>query len=355
MACKGLLAGFWLILVPAASGAMFLRKKEKIAFSESFMAGYLFLFASMELLVLPMIYLKMSLHVLVRIYGGLLILAFLTGLGLLCKRSLDRKRKKKNRKNPDIRERVRQKIKETSPWFWMAGVLILLQIAAVSMTAHFDADDAMYVGAASTAVETDTIYSVNPYTGFDYTVLPSRYVLSPFPVFLAVISRLCLGLHPGIVAHMIFPAVFLLMAYLVQNLLGQKWFPGDKDAQGMYLVFLAVLMWFSAYSVYNAGNFQMVRIWQGKALLCSTLLPFVFYLCLTIMIRKEQEYSWMLLGMAAVSCCLLSSMGIMLAPLMIGLAAFVSLVYQRRPFFVIMAFLCCVPSLILGAVYIWIK
>lgn len=351
IALKGILAGFWLILVPSCAGTLFLQKKNAFTFSESFMAGYVFIFSVMEILSLPMIYLKLPLHVLVAVYGILTFLAAVWGITVILKKQ---KESKKRKISGGFGHRWK-KIKNISPWFWFAAVLIVLQIGTVSITAHFDADDAMYVGAASTAVQTDTIYSVNPYTGYDYKALPSRYVLSPFPVFLAVISRLCMGLHPAIVAHVVFPAVFLFMAYLVQNLLGKKWFPNDKEAQGMFLFFIAVLNWFSAYSVYNAGNFQMIRIWQGKALLASAMLPFVFYLCLSVMIPERREYSWLLLGMANCGCCLITSMGIMLAPLMIGLFVLVSIIYRRRPSYIYKAALCCIPSLILGIVYIWMN
>ena len=86
----------------------------------------------------------------------------------------------------------------------MAGFLILIQLVVVVLYAHMDEDDAFYVGTATTAVETDTLYAYNPYTGAAYNVLPSRYILSPFPAFLAVTSRLCGGLHPAIVAHTVF-------------------------------------------------------------------------------------------------------------------------------------------------------
>ena len=46
-------------------------------------------------------------------------------------------------------------------------------------------------------VQTDTIFEVIPYTGLKYYGLPSRYVLSPFPVFLAVVSQLSMGLTSG--------------------------------------------------------------------------------------------------------------------------------------------------------------
>ena len=97
----------------------------------------------------------------------------------------------------------------------MAGILILFQLVVVVLYAHMDEDDAFYVGTATTAVETDSLYAYNPYTGAAYNVLPSRYILSPFPAFLAVTSRLCGGLHPAIVAHTVFPAVFVFLAYVV--------------------------------------------------------------------------------------------------------------------------------------------
>lgn len=351
IALKGVLAGFWLILVPTFSGTLFLQKKENAAFSERFMAGYLFMFSAMEIIALPMIYLKWPLHVLVAVYGILILLTAVLGIVV----SIRMQKNKRNGEREKNSQKIWSQIKDVSPWFWFAVVLIVLQMGISAGTAHFDADDAMYVGAASTAVQTDTIYSINPYTGYEYKTLPSRYVLSPFPVFLAVISRLCMGLHPAIVAHMIFPAVFLFMVYLVQNLLGRIWFPKDKDAQGMFLVVIAVMNWFSAYSVYNAGNFQMIRIWQGKALMASAMLPFVFYLCWSLMLQERREYSWILLGMANCGCCLLSSMGIMLAPLMIGMFVLVSLVYRRKPSYIYKAALCCVPSLLLGIAYICIK
>ena len=67
---------------------------------------------------------------------------------------------------------------ETSVYFWIAAVLIIFQLAVASFLAHMDADDAFYVATATTSVHTDTIFSINPYTGYAYAHLPSRYVLS---------------------------------------------------------------------------------------------------------------------------------------------------------------------------------
>mgnify|MGYP000606340261 FL=1 len=94
--------------------------------------------------------------------------------------------------------------------------------------------------------------------------LPSRYILSPFPAFLAVTSRLCGGLHPAIVAHTVFPAVFVFLAYVVLFQYSRIFFRGKAGEQGIFMILCAVILWFCGYSVYNSEIFTMGRIWQGK-------------------------------------------------------------------------------------------
>lgn len=189
---KGILAVIWLLVVPCLAGGFYFRR-EKRTCGEYLLAGYTLLFAITELLSLTMIFTKQPLHVLTVTYGVVAgVLAFLGA------RSLYKKRQK-NRISPEL---------------VVAGILILIQLIVVVLYAHMDEDDAFYVGTATTAVETDSLYAYNPYTGAAYNVLPSRYILSPFPAFLAVTSRLCGGLHPAIVAHTVFPAVFVFLAYV---------------------------------------------------------------------------------------------------------------------------------------------
>ena len=239
-------------------------------------------------------------------------------------------------------------------YFWIALILILAQMAMCVLLAHMDADDAFYVAQATSGVQTDTIFEIIPYTGQKYYGIASRYILSPFPVFLAVVSQLSAGLHPAIMAHMIFPAVFLPVVYSVQYLLGKKWIPGDKRAQGMYLFLTACICSFSAYSVYNSGSFQMIRIWQGKALLASAFLPLLLYICQSVLMEKKPEYPWVLLAMADLSCCLLSSMGIILGTMMLGVFLLLCLVIRRDWRAFLKGIICCIPSLVLGVFYILI-
>ena len=94
-------------------------------------------------------------------------------------------------------------------------------------------------------------YPINPYTGMPYPSIPSRYVLSPFRFFWLSSVSFAAGLHPAITAHTVFPAVFFPFIYLVYHQFGKKWFKEEKNAQGIFLVFAALLCGCSAYSIYK--------------------------------------------------------------------------------------------------------
>lgn len=254
-----------------------------------------------------------------------------------------------------MREEKNGGSREKSTWLLIAFLLIAAQILVSSLLAHMDADDAFYVGMATTAEHTDTIFSVNPYTGNPYKKLPSRYVLSPFPIFLAMISQLCGGLHPAILAHVIFPAVFLILSYVVLYQFARLFFPEDADARGIFLILGCVLTWFSGFSVYTSGNFQMIRIWQGKGLLAAALLPCTIWLCMKNVMKKEPELPWLFLLLANGACCLVSSMGILLSPVVVGLFAVMGALRFRDPKRMIKCILCCIPSGVLGVIYMVIR
>lgn len=345
---KAALAAIWLILLPCGAGIGLLKRDSQANIRKAFLTGTIFLFAAAELLTLPMIFLDLPLHVLSFCYALVSVAA--AGYGLWCLR-----RERNGWKRNGWKTFLKAWKQRHSFWLVSAIILIGIQIAAVSILAHMDADDAFYVATATTAVHTDTIFSVNPYTGFAYTKLPSRYVLSPFPVFLAVISQLCGSLHPAILAHLIFPAVFVMMAYLVIYQFAELWFEKDADARGIFMILVCVLTWFSGFSVYSSGNFEMVRIWQGKALLASALLPLTIWFCIKTVMSKKAEEPWLFLVLTNISCCLVSSMGIMLCPLVIGIFAFLSCIWYRDGKRFAKAILCCLPSLVLGVVYLMIR
>ena len=219
---KGILALFWLLLVPAAIGILVMSKRKDICPEACLPFGYLVLFSLMEIFTLPLAFLKAPLHILTALYGGVAVLLAAAGVVSV----VGNKEKRQNMISVQKRE------SKITFYFALALLLIICQIVMCALLAHMDADDSFFVASATTDVYTDTIFEVNPDTGRYYMVLPERYILSPFPVFLAVVSQLSAGLHPAIMAHMVFPAVFLIVVYMVQSLLSRCWFPNDRKAQG---------------------------------------------------------------------------------------------------------------------------
>ena len=273
MVVKLILAGFWLVLVPAAAGIPFTGKKQS-GFSETFLNGYL-----------------------VRFYcNGNPYFAYdsYENASPCADCCLGRHWNSTGRfwtfcvwKKESFFSVCLEEKKRPSFYFCIAILLILLQIAVCSLMAHMDADDCFYVATATTDVYTDTIFEVDPYTGTAYRVLPRRYVLSPFPVFLAVVSQLSGRLHPAVMAHMVFPAVFLSMAYMVQAVLAKKWFPGEKKAQGIYLLLAACICSFSRLFCLQCGKLSDGSYLAGKAVLASVLLPYLLCLCISFFLRKK--------------------------------------------------------------------
>ena len=303
---KGILAVIWLLVVPCLAGGFYFRR-EKRTCGEYLLAGYTLLFAITELLSLTMIFTKQPLHLLTVTYGAVAgVLAF---LGVW---SLYKKRQKETGEGAGTYCGRRTEATGISPELVVAGILILFQLVVVVLYAHMDEDDAFYVGTATTRVETDSLYAYNLLHLSRLQCIAAVTFFLRFYIFLPT-SRLCGGLHPAIVAHTVFPAVFVFLAYVVLFQYSRIFFKGKAGEQGIFMILCAVILWFCGYSVYNSEIFTMGRIWQGKAVLAGVFLPFLFLPCMEILCRKtgiSMEPGFLANG----ACCLFSSMGIMLAP-----------------------------------------
>lgn len=337
MMIKAMLVVFWMIMLPAFVGVLLLKKNRKGTWIEVLLFGYIVMFSVGELVTLPMIALNLPLHVLVWTLGGIYLLLAISGGVLLVRRERSLE--------PVLRK------ESVSLYHIGAIVLIGIQMYVVMRYLHVDGDDCLYVGTATTGVYTDTIFYISPYTGIPYPTIPRRYILSSYLVFLSVISKLCLGLHPSILAHMFFAPVFVGISYLMQMLFAEKWFPGKKDAKGIYLLLTAVMSTFAGYSAYNTGSFQLLRIWQGKAFLAAVFLPLAFYLWLD-WFEEQPAYHWWIQILLNLACCYLSSMGIMLSVLLSGVFLLLHLIRYRSIRGLIRGAVCVSPSVLLGLVYI---
>ena len=221
----------------------------------------------------------------------------------------------------------------------LAGVLLLVQLVLAVLMVYGDGDDAYYVAISAAAEESGRMYQKIPYTGM-HTELDVRHGLAPFPIWIAWLAQMT-GITTVIVAKTLVPVALISMTYGVFYLLGSRvLFAGEgayrkKWALPAFLLCTEVLVLFGDYSYYTVENFMIARSRQGKAALGSILIPMIFFLLLTLLrkIQEEQKITvgfWVLLGSVMTACCLASTMGALLACMLVGTAGLCGAVSYRK-------------------------
>lgn len=348
MLIKCLSVLIWFVLVPFFMGLPVLKclKKENTDAVSCVIAGYLLMFALFEVISVPMVLLRLRFHVLLRTVSAV--------FGVLALAALFRcRRTAVETAAAAVKAFFRQ------PWtLWAAWIFILIQISFYVFGMATDLDDAYYVAAAGTALETDTMFCVSPYTGSVVKQFQLRYILSPFPLMTAFFSKNC-GFEVATMAHTILPVFLVGLAYMIYYKFGLLLFqkPGGelretKKQAGLFLCFVSLVNINSYYSVYTQGTFLLIRIWQGKAVLAAVLLPFIFYMGYKAMSDHAEKGDWILLFLGMVSCCLVTSMGVVLAPVLLGIMALLLGVLKKKWTYVGRSLLCCLPCATVGILYI---
>ena len=195
-----------------------------------------------------------------------------------------------------------------------AILLIVIQTIVLAIFTYNDPDDSFYLSTATTTLYTNTINQFDPTTGFPFDHIFTRVVFSPFPVYIAYISSLS-GVHPTIIAHTIFPIVFIPASYLAVYLIGLEILGNTKKAI-TFILFLSAINLFSAYSSKNSSIYLIGRIWQGKSILANLMLPMLFLSL--FFISKEAKNRYYIFAFIVIFASILSSTSsVFLGPLMI--------------------------------------
>lgn len=240
-------------------------------------------------------------------------------------------------------------------WALFAAVLLFQLVQAVRMT-YTDGDDAYYVAISTAIVDDGGMYSKLPYTGLS-TGLDTRHGLAPFPVWVAYLAALS-GMEPVAVAHLVLPAVLIAFAYGTFYLLGVQLFPQRDARLPLYMLFTGILVLFGDYSIYTAENFLIARSRQGKAALCSIVIPFIFYLLLLWLKRLEKQekppaYHYLLFFAANMASCLCSTLGGVIVCLLTGIVGLLGAVSFKRWGQLLPMALCCVPCIGYAVLYLF--
>lgn len=328
------------ILVPYFVGLLMTSKisKNKDSFALNIVCGYIAYFAVLEFITLLCYIFETSLNFLIILFV-FLFLGF-----TVCSIFLNTKRVTKI-----FIDRVNYIKKHNFNLIMIMTIFIILaQTYFVSTRQHIDDDDAYYIGVAETAISTNSIMKYDAYTGNE-TTISSRYVLSPFPIYHAIMGKL-VGVKPVEYAHTLHPIFMIPLGYMIMYLIATVFFEKEKKLRGYLLLIIAIINTFSNYSVYSQGTFFMFRIWQGKAMLCSIIIPAIMYFTLSIKGRIKL-FEWLTILCVMISACFVSSMGIILGAISLECMTIAHLLSTRDWKTTLAMGSCALPNIILLIIY----
>ena len=354
---KGLMIVLILLIIPELVGLFILRffKKEKTNLILAFVVGYLTEFAICQLITVPYIYLEKTLteliNILTIIFGSISVLSIVINLT--------------NIKNIVIS--ILNYIKKMPKLLTILAVILIgLQIYSFVGYMHIDDDDTFYVGSATVAVQTDSLFKYSGTTGEENLENQlSRYRLGPFPIYLAVISKV-IDTHPAIVAHTILPIILVPLVYIIYGLIGKELFKEDEKKVFYFLLIMNIINLWGNYSIRNNFSFFLLRIWQGKAVLANVILPAII---LFFIKAEENNYKLkycLLLFITILGGVLTTTMGIALPPIELMLLAIVYEISKvgfkkreenkqtlgRTIINIFKCLICCLPSIVYGIAYL---
>ncbi|MCD8347771.1 MAG: DUF6077 domain-containing protein [Lachnospiraceae bacterium] len=341
----------WVVVLPILIGSFWSAKsyRDPGSLFLAYFYGVFIEFTLFEFLAIPMVFLRCSLRLLSFVWMAVSLLC--AALSLYKARSQTAPAERPYHKQA-LMKKLTSLRKRLTPLLGVVLLCVSLQTACVTFGQHIDDDDAFYVATAVTAVETDTLMEYNPYTGNLYQNIPTRYVLSSWPLYLAALSTLCAGLHPTLIAHLLLPGPIVLFAYLIYALIAGELFAGDQHRQDLFLLFVVLILSFSGFSVYSSGVFLFTRGWQGKALVAAVIQPALFFQCWRAMKDAEGKAAWFHLFCTVTSACMFSSMGVVLSIVPVGVYAIVYSLEKKNWHYLPCSLLACGSAVACGVVYL---
>ena len=213
---------------------------------------------------------------------------------------------------------------------------------------HIDTDDARFIAEANEAIEYDTMLVrhaiINKYIGF----VPGeqiKEVTAPYPLFIALLSRLCGVGKPAIMAHTVLPPLLILLSYLVYGLIGAYIFAGDIKKRGLFLLFLSLIHLFSFETIYASGYTLLTIIWQGRSISAMIMLPFMWYLLMKTTDKERlRAADYLTVTAAGLANAMLSNMGAIVAVVILAAYAVVNGVRLRSFKTLVIMGVCAVPE-----------
>lgn len=337
-----ILITFWMFIIPIilGFGVLKLNKNNKsnkniaLALILGFFLGLLIF----EIFSIPMTFLGASFNVLKNTWSILILI--LTIVSMIC-----------NRKDfEEILNINFEEIKKLPKILTIIFlILLIIQCYVPFKYMHEDYDDSNFVAKAKIAIDTNTLFVYDD-AGNEYKEFPTRTVLSQFPHYTAVIATLS-DIHPTILAHTIFPVIFVIYAYAFYYVWSMTLFKRDYSKSMVFLNILAIIYIYGDYSRYTNFVRLLYRVWQGKSILANITIPMIWYIFMEYIGKENNKFGWIILFLILGGSTALSSMAFVLPIIITFVLMVLYAIKDRKKGYILALLICCIPAIILVGVY----
>lgn len=347
----------WLAAIPFCIGllpANFISDR-KINPGVVLLAGYLLMWASFEVITIPAVIWIQDDNFVFVLRWFMLVSITLAIAGLILWYRSWRKNADRNIhfRLPDkafLKHGLEAKIE------WLLFIAIVgFQLYMAVTRSSFDGDDAYYVVQSLNAQQTGTMYKYLPYTGWT-TGLDARHAMAVFPMWIAFVAVKA-DIHATIVSHVIMPLLLIPLSYLVYYEIAKALFESQMENVPVFMIIMGMFQMFGNVSIYTSETFFLTRTWQGKAVVCSFIIPMMILLLLWIFDKKSEKKGqnaglWAMLVCLNMATGICSSLAVFILTILLAVAALCLMVAERDLKIPLKLGLTCIPSAVYVLIYL---
>jgi hypothetical protein len=209
-------------------------------------------------------------------------------------------------------------------------VIVTIAAMAVTLCAHRpDPDDSLYVSFSVAAADDPsapilhrlTLHSISEPRFF----LPN-YKLHSLEMLVATVA-VATGVEPIAIFHLMLAPLAAGLCIMAHAALFRRLTPG-RHGQAVLAVFVFLVAMADTHQ--TIGNFAFVRLHQGKGILVSVMVPVLILVGLAFA-RRPGKREWLDLCAAQIAAIGLTANGLLVGPVVAGLAVLSGLLVARQP------------------------
>lgn len=318
--------------VPLIIGAEMTRLlKTPVGLIQCYILGFFSMMAICEVIAVPCAFFKSSFSVVLVVFfvavGILLLLSFVHN-------------------SPQNQCRVSDTFNGIKQYGWLeivALVALIIVLGIISINSirlcSIDEDDSRFVVTAADIMRTNKLFLTDPNTGITYSQWPyggdvAKDIVAPHAIFCAIMA-ISTQTSAVVFMHTVYPVIlytvatgvyYLLITELLKN---NEKLMNDKHIEAYKLLFIVLIYLYTIYHYSTRATAEtmfLVRIWQGKAILASIIIPALLFVMLLIYNQSDNgerriddmhTSMYFYLVIFILAGCLTSSMATMLLPLIV--------------------------------------